>query len=407
MALQRRARGLEALLVLLALQAGDFSFVGLRERPFHSLRTRLHAGRVVFLGSPACVEVVLERLCQAQNEKGFEVCAVVSRPPKRVKKAITKTPVHALADKLGVSVLVPSSAKDPDFLDELEKLKPDVCVTAAYGEYLPKRFLQAPKLGTVNLHPSLLPRWRGASPVQRCLVAGDTETGITILYTVAKMDAGPIIVQEKLPLNGSETSPELLDYLFGRGADLLVEVLPKLLKGGITMDTAEAQDERLVEKAPLISKDEGKLWPHNETALQMRDKVRGFAGWPGTTLPLALSGSMARLEGFRVKVSSAEVASLDAVKDSISPDAAPEELFLVDAGEEPAVALRPANDAENVLLLRSFHVPGKPHEVPAKTFHKGYMSFQPAKWLGPKEEAELVAAPSVGTKKKQRRVRGA
>ncbi|CAJ1420743.1 unnamed protein product, partial [Effrenium voratum] len=193
-------------------------------------------------------QVVLERLCQAQNEKGFEVCAVVSRPPKRVKKAITKTPVHALADKLGVSVLVPSSAKDPDFLDELEKLKPDVCVTAAYGEYLPKRFLQAPKLGTVNLHPSLLPRWRGASPVQRCLVAGDTETGITILYTVAKMDAGPIIVQEKLPLNGSETSPELLDYLFGRGADLLVEVLPKLLKGGITMDTAEAQDERLVEK---------------------------------------------------------------------------------------------------------------------------------------------------------------
>ncbi|CAE7817085.1 fmt [Symbiodinium sp. CCMP2592] len=363
-------------------------------------------GRVVFLGSPDCVEVVLQSLWNAsQASTDFEVCAVVSRPPKRVKKAIAKTPVHALAEDLGISnILTPPSARDEAFLEKLEELKPDVCVTAAYGEYLPRRFLEAPRLGTINLHPSLLPRWRGASPVQRCLVAGDTETGITILYTVAKMDAGPIIVQEKMALDGSETSPELLEKLFRWGGDLLVEVLPKILAGEVSMDTAAVQDEGLVEKAPLISKDEGKLWPHNETALQMRDKVRGFTGWPGTTLAIACSGSKAPPQGVRVKVAGAEVVPLSAFASSASPDAPLQELLFMPAvdGSEPAVGLRPAVDPENVLLLKSFQLPGK-KEVPAKTFRKGYMTFQPAKWLSPEEESEMVSA--TGAFKKQKKVR--
>eukprot|EP00434_Breviolum_minutum_P003523 symbB.v1.2.003098.t1/scaffold174.1/size397799/18 len=275
-----------------------------------------------------------------------------------------------------------------------------------YGEYLPKRFLQTPRLGTVNLHPSLLPRWRGASPVQRCLVAGDDETGITILYTVAKMDAGPIIVQEKISLDGSETSPDLLDKLFRRGADLLVDqVIPQLLSGEVTMETAKVQDDALAEKAPLITKEEGKLWPHNETALQMRDKVRGFTGWPGTTLPVACSGSVtAPLEGFRIKVADAEVVPASSVESFISSTASPEELFFIpDASGTPAVGLRPAEDMANVLLLRSFHIPGKKYEVPAETFHQGYMSVQAARWMTPTEEAEMVSS-SAGTKKKRKRV---
>jgi len=352
------------------------------------------------------VEVVLQSLWNAsQASTDFEVCAVVSRPPKRVKKAIAKTPVHVLAEDLGVSnILTPPSARDEAFLEKLEELKPDVCVTAAYGEYLPRRFLEAPRLGTINLHPSLLPRWRGASPVQRCLVAGETQTGITILYTVAKMDAGPIIVQEKMALDGSETSPELLEKLFRWGGDLLVEVLPKILAGEVTMETAAVQDEQLVEKAPLISKDEGKLWPHNETALQMRDKVRGFTGWPGTTLAIACSGSKAPPQGVRVKVAGAEVVPFSAFASSASPDAPLQELLFMPAvdGSEPAVGLRPAVDPENVLLLKSFQLPGK-KEVPAKTFRKGYMTFQPARWLSMEEESEMVSA--TGAFKKQKKVR--
>ncbi|CAK8987764.1 unnamed protein product [Durusdinium trenchii] len=410
-------------LLLFALFKGWSAFAGCQGpqrscrpwlQPRHSCCVQLnagdgdHPGRVVFLGSPSCVEVVLQRLVESQGHD-FEVCAVVSRPPKRVKKAVSKTAVHDLAEKLGVPcVLTPPSAKDPGFLEELESLKPDVCVTAAYGEYLPRRFLQTPRLGTVNLHPSLLPRWRGASPVQRCLVAGDTETGITILYTVPKMDAGPIIVQKKMSLQGSETSPDLLDKLFAWGADLLVDqVIPKLLSGEVTMDTAQVQDEALVEKAPIITKEEGRLWPHNETAMQMRDKVRGYAGWPGTTLPVACSGSTAPLEGVRIKVADAEIVPIDSVSSFISSHAPDEELFFIpEVNGRAAVGLRPACDKVNALLLRSFHIPGKKHEVPAETFKKGYMSFQPAKWITPEEEAAMVTTSSGGTKKKRKRTRG-
>lgn len=364
--------------------------------------------RIVFLGSPACVEVVLRKLWAAssQNSPGssFELCAVVSQPPKRVgdrRQPPSKTPVHKLSEELGIACLTPETARDDAFLAELEALRPDVCITAAYGQYLPRRFLETPRLGTLNLHPSLLPRWRGASPVQRALQAGDTETGITILYTVAKMDAGPIVSQERMQLSGSETSLELLNHLFEWGSNLLVEeALPKVLDGSVTLETALQQDEGLVTKAPLIMKDEGKLWPHNETALQMRDKIRGFDGWPGTTIPLACSGSTAAVQGLRVRVAAAEVVSASDLPGPIPEGAIQEELFFVPAcdGREAAVGLRPAKDASNILLLRRFHVPSK-KEVPAETFQKGYMLEQPARWLWPEDEARLIAPAGTSPKK--------
>eukprot|EP00913_Durusdinium_trenchii_P004249 g3940.t1 len=173
------------------------------------------------------------------------------------------------------------------------------------------------------------------------------------------------------------------------------------------MDTAQVQDEALVEKAPIITKEEGRLWPHNETAMQMRDKVRGYAGWPGTTLPVACSGSTAPLEGVRIKVADAEIVPIDSVSSFISSHAPDEELFFIpEVNGRAAVGLRPACDKVNALLLRSFHIPGKKHEVPAETFKKGYMSFQPAKWITPEEEAAMVTTSSGGTKKKRKRTRG-
>ena len=115
----------------------------------------------------------------------------------------------------------PEIAKDPDFLTALEALDPDLCVTAAYGQWLPKRFLDCPKLGTLNIHPSLLPRWRGASPVQRALEAGDEEVGVSVLWTVAKMDAGPVAARRSKRLKGHEQAPELLEELFVAGTEEL------------------------------------------------------------------------------------------------------------------------------------------------------------------------------------------
>lgn len=355
--------------------------------------------KVVFLGSPECVCVVLQALVDgaASAPVPFDLCAVVSQPPKRVrKKPATKTPVHELAEALGVEhVWTPGNAKYEPFLEALEDLAPDVCITAAYGQYLPKRFLRTPKLGTLNLHPSLLPRWRGASPVQRSLEAGDEETGITILYTVTKMDAGPLVVQEPMRLVGTETSGELLDTLFARGSELLMQdALPRVLRGEVDIDSAQPQDEGLVTKAPLIQKEEGYLWPHNETAAQMLNKVRAFTGWPGNALPIALSGSKAPLQGMRVLVSDAEVVPSAELPAGPADEERPgNELVWVSArdGREAAIAVRPACDPDHALLVRTLQIPGK-KQVPPKDFYKGYMVTQPAHWMAPEEEATLAAA---------------
>lgn len=156
--------------------------------------------KVVFLGTPDIAALSLKLLLEASRQgrgEGFDVVRVVSNPPAKVgrKKVLQACPVQALAESEGVPVMVPERARDEDFLAEMEDLSPDLCITAAYGQFLPRRFLDIPKYGTLNVHPSLLPLYRGASPVQRCLQAGDSKTGVSVAFTVLKMDSGPIVKQ--------------------------------------------------------------------------------------------------------------------------------------------------------------------------------------------------------------------
>lgn len=159
--------------------------------------------KVVFLGTPDVAAISLELLLQASREGGgsqgatFEIVRAVCNPPARAgrKKTLNPCPVQTLAESKGIAVMTPTTARDEAFLAELEALQPDLCVTTAYGQFLPRRFLDIPKFGTLNVHPSLLPRYRGASPVQRCLEAGEAETGVTVAFTVLKMDAGPVVRQ--------------------------------------------------------------------------------------------------------------------------------------------------------------------------------------------------------------------
>jgi methionyl-tRNA formyltransferase len=158
--------------------------------------------RIVFLGTPAVAARSLELLLEASRAGeggGFEVAAVVSQPASRSgrKKTLTPSPVAQLAASEGIELLTPANAKEETFLSRLAELKPDLCVTAAYGCFLPHRFLDTPRLGTLNVHPSLLPLYRGAAPLQRCLEAGDGVAGVTVAFTVLKMDAGPVLRQEK------------------------------------------------------------------------------------------------------------------------------------------------------------------------------------------------------------------
>ena len=171
-----------------------------------------------------------------------------------------------------------------DFLRQLVALKPDLCVTAAYGNMLPQRFLDIPAFGTINIHPSLLPRWRGAAPVNRCLEAGDSETGVSLAFTVLACDAGPVVSQRKVELSGEEQAPDLLLGLMVQGTELLVESLPRIWSGEAAA-TAAAQDAGAATHAAKMDKSEAVL-DFAQTADELHNKVRGFAGWPGTVAKL-------------------------------------------------------------------------------------------------------------------------
>jgi len=242
--------------------------------------------RVVFLGTPAVAARALEILFA--EEELLQIVLVVSQPPARAARGTTLTPspVHALALERGIPVLTPETAKDDAFLGMLESLAPDLCITAAYGNILPERFLAIPKRGTLNIHPSLLPLYRGAAPVQRAVEEGSATTGVSVAFTVLAMDAGPIAAQVNEALDPNIKAPALLAHLFEVGARALVEVLPNIVNGSLV---PVPQDSARVTKAKKLSVDEGILhW--NEPALRLHNKVRAFAGWPGTRARLMVAG---------------------------------------------------------------------------------------------------------------------
>lgn len=177
-------------------------------------------------------------------------------------------------------ILFPEKASDEDFLATLEAMQPDVCLTAAYGKVLPKKFLMIPKCGTVNIHPSLLPKYRGAAPVQRALQAGDSEVGVSLLYTVREMDAGPVIAQQTVAIDSGIQADALLFHLFAKGTQLFLNNLESIMTKE-AQKTAQEQDPAQVTHADKIEKKEGLLkW--SRSATELHNQVRAFTPWPGT-----------------------------------------------------------------------------------------------------------------------------
>ena len=276
----------------------------IRQQGFHGKRSKVASAvvgddtpagtkRVVFLGTPEASSLVLRDLlgaaeASAGSEVPFEVAAVVTRPSKRKThgKTIEGSPVASVASELGLpesSILSPASARDEAFLDAMRDLKPDLCVTAAYGNFLPQAFLDIPAQGTVNIHPSELPNFRGPAPVQRAMLRGDRNLCVTLAYTVLKMDAGAIVSQEWLQLGENGTSAEALEELFRRGSRMLVDSMPSLLTGRAALEARE-QDDAMATHAPKLSKDEGSLSPYAMTAKECHDTSCALSVWPGTTL---------------------------------------------------------------------------------------------------------------------------
>lgn len=231
--------------------------------------------RIVFMGTPDFAVPILQRLI---NDK-YEIAAVVTQPdrPKGRKKTLTPPPVKTAALRHGIPVLQPDDIREPERANDVFSYKPDLVITAAFGQMLPKAILSLPPLGCVNVHASLLPEYRGGAPIHHALIDGKKETGVTVMYMAEKMDAGDILAQSVVPIDDTDNVGTLHDKLSVAGARLLADVLPKLEAGSLT---PVPQDEEKVTYAPNIRRDDERIdWHAGGEAIFNR--IRGMNPWPG------------------------------------------------------------------------------------------------------------------------------
>jgi methionyl-tRNA formyltransferase len=258
--------------------------------------------RLIFMGTPDFAVPTLDALVEA----GHEVVAAYSQPPSRSGRGKKErpSPVHARAEELGIPVRHPASLKGADEQAAFAALEADVAVVAAYGLLLPQQVLDAPKHGCLNVHGSLLPRWRGAAPIHRAIQAGDEQTGITIMRMEAGLDTGPMLLKGTTPVD-SKTTGDLHDELAAMGARLMVQALAQI-------DTlvAEPQDDTLATYAPKISKAEARL-DFTKSARRLEREVRAFSPFPGSWL---------ELDGERIKLLRADVVDASGVPGVILDD---------------------------------------------------------------------------------------
>ncbi len=230
--------------------------------------------RIVYAGTPEFAVPALRALIDA-GQAPVAVLTQPDRPAGRGRK-LTPSPVKRVAEAAGLPVYQPQTLKDSEPQALLRDLRPDLMVVAAYGLLLPPQVLDIPRRGCVNLHASLLPRWRGAAPIQRAILAGDRETGVTLMQMDEGLDTGGMLDAARLPIDDRQTAGELQEVLSLLGAELLVRRLPQLLEGGLQ---AHPQDESLACHAPKLSKAEAAIdW--RKPAAQLQREVRAFNPWP-------------------------------------------------------------------------------------------------------------------------------
>jgi len=230
--------------------------------------------RVAFFGTPGFAVPTLEHLVQSPHQ----VVGVVTQPdrPRGRGQQVTEAPVKALASSLGLTVLQPERLARDVFEAAFTALGADIGVVAAYGKILPDWLLASPRLGLINVHASLLPKYRGASPVHRAVIAGDAETGVTIMRVVKALDAGPMLSRVRIPITDNDTTTVIEAALAARGAELLSITLTEIEQGR-AIETI--QDEALVTYAPKLTKAEG-LVDWQRSAGEVHNLVRGLWPWP-------------------------------------------------------------------------------------------------------------------------------
>ncbi len=297
---------------------------------------------IVFMGTPEFALPVLSALIAQHHVVG--VVTQPDRPAGRSKEP-QFSPVKQLALAHEIPVFQPVKIRQPDAIAELKRWQADVYVVAAFGQILPQTLLDIPAHGSINVHASLLPRWRGAAPIQAVIRAGDSQSGITIMKMDAGLDTGPILSQRAIPLAADETAATLHDKLATLGADLLIETLPGYLEGRIQ---PQPQDDSKSTYAPMLKKEEG-LIDWTQPAEQIERQIRAFTPWPG---------SFTTWNGQQLKILQAQVAAGTAAPGQVIP-----------FGESAAVGT-----AKDLLVLQQVQMAGR-KAMPAADFLRGYGEF--------------------------------
>ncbi|PWW06213.1 methionyl-tRNA formyltransferase [Paenibacillus cellulosilyticus] len=231
--------------------------------------------KIVFMGTPSFAVSSLERVL----EGGHEVVAVFTQPdrPKGRKRELTPPPVKAAAINHGIPVHQPERMRSEEAIKLVESLKPDLIVTAAYGQILPRAVLEVPRLGCINVHGSLLPKYRGGAPIQRSIINGERVTGVTIMYMAEGLDTGDMISRIEVPIEDTDTSGTLFEKLSIAGADLLARTLPQIEAGNVT---AVPQVHEEATYAPNLTREDERIdW--SRSARQLFDQVRGLSPMAG------------------------------------------------------------------------------------------------------------------------------
>jgi methionyl-tRNA formyltransferase len=266
--------------------------------------------RVVFMGTPDFSTALLQEICA----RGHEVVAAYSQPPRPAGRGMEprKSPVHALADRLNIPVFTPKNFRDPADVAAFAAHDADVAVVAAYGLILPKAVLAAPRYGCLNLHGSALPRWRGAAPIQRAIMAGDEIAGADVMQMEEGLDTGPVGASLRLAVPPDMTAGELHDVLSARGALLMADALDALGKGALTFTP---QSEAGVLYAAKIDKSEARIdW--RLPARDLNNRIRGLSPFPGAYFETDFGQGAERVKLLAARVASGAGAPGEALNDS-------------------------------------------------------------------------------------------
>lgn len=280
---------------------------------------------VIFLGTPDFSATVLNGLLKAN----YDIKAIVTQPDKPVgrKQKLQKSPVKLIAEQEKIKLYQPAKLSGSEEVEELKALNVDLIITAAFGQFLPTSFLNSAKVAAINVHGSLLPKYRGGAPIQWSIMNGDKETGITIMYMVKAMDAGDIISQVKVPITLDDDNGSVFDKMAIAGRDLLIETIPNILDDTIK---PVKQDEDKVVFSPNISKEQEKL-DFNQSAEQIFNHIRALSPEPG---------AWEMFNGQRTKFYKSEVVDIDTDQSAGTVFEAGKKKLVVVAGDKKGLSIK-------------------------------------------------------------------